>query len=125
MKRANQLWHIKYRQKYNIKFGLMNFTELFYISSQKDLYSTKMTKLFSKLNLTKLFSKLEINTIIHQPEWPKKLFTAQRSSLPGIDWREGTSQIVKCVGVETPHCGEVEMWWIHIVKMWRCGGSTF
>ena len=38
-----------------------------------------------------------------------------------IDWREGISQIVKCVGVETPHCGNVEMWWIHIVKMWRCG----
>ena len=84
-----------------------------------------MTKLFSKLNLTKLFSNLEIITIIHQPEWPKKLFTAQCSSLPGIDWREGTSQIVKCVGVETPHCGDVEMWWIHIVNMWRCGGSTF
>ena len=42
-----------------------------------------------------------------------------------IDWREGISQIVKCVGVETPHCENVEMWWIHIVKMWRCGGSTF
>ena len=42
-----------------------------------------------------------------------------------IDCREGTSQIVECVGVETPHCGNVEMWWIHIVKMWRCGGSTF
>ena len=42
-----------------------------------------------------------------------------------IDWGEGISQIVKCVGVETPHCGNVEMWWIHIVKMWRCGGSTF
>ena len=42
-----------------------------------------------------------------------------------IDWREGISQIVKCVGVETPHCGNVEMWWIHIVQMWRCGGSTF
>ena len=83
-----------------------------------------MTKLFPKLNLTKLFSKLEIITLIHQPEWPKKLFAAQCSSLPGIDWREGISQIVKCVGVETPHCGDVEMWWIHIVKMWRCGGST-
>ena len=47
------------------------------------------------------------------------------SSLQGIDWREGISQIVKCVGVETPHCGDVEMWWIHIVKMWRCVGSTF
>ena len=73
----------------------------------------------------KLFSKLEIITIIHQPEWPKKLFTAQCSSLPGIDWREGTSQIVKCVGVETPHCGDVvdphcqdvEMWWIHIFSV--------
>ena len=72
-----------------------------------------MTKLFSKLNLTKLFSKLEIITFIHQPEWPKKLFTAQCSSLPGIDWREGISQIVKCVGVE-----------LHIVEMLRCGGST-
>ena len=80
-----------------------------------------MTKLFPKLNLTKLFSKLEIITLIHQPEWSKKLFTAQCS---GIDWREG--QIVKCVGVETPHCGDVEMVWkLHIVKMWRCGGSTF
>ena len=39
--------------------------------------------------------------------------------------REGISQIVECVGVETPHCGNVKMWWIHIVKMWRCGGSTF
>ena len=42
-----------------------------------------------------------------------------------IDLREGIRQIVICVGVETPHCGNVEMWWIHIVKMWRCGGSTF
>ena len=50
-----------------------------------------MSKLFSKLNLTKLFSKLEIITIIHQPEWPKKLFTAQCS---GIDWREGISQTI-------------------------------
>ena len=39
--------------------------------------------------------------------------------------REGISQIVECVAVETPHYGNVEMWWIHIVKMWRCGGSTF
>ena len=47
------------------------------------------------------------------------------SSLPGIDRREGTSQIVKCVGVETPHCGDVvdphcqdvEMWWIHILSV--------
>ena len=84
-----------------------------------------MTKLFSKLNLTKLFSKLEIITFIHQPEWHKKLFTDQCSSLPGIDWREGISQIVKCVGVETPHCGDVvdphcqdvEMWWIHILSV--------
>ena len=38
---------------------------------------------------------------------------------------EDDIQIVECVGVETPHCGNVEMWWIHIVKMWRCGGSTF
>ena len=42
-----------------------------------------------------------------------------------IDWREGISQIVKCVGVETPHCGnvvdphcqDVEMWWIHIFSV--------
>ena len=34
------------------------------------------------------------------------------------------SQIDECVGVETPHYGNVEKWWIHIVKMWRCGGST-
>ena len=38
--------------------------------------------------------------------------------------REGICQIVKCVGVETPYCEKVEMWWIYIVKMWRCGGST-
>ena len=34
------------------------WTHEFYLvilSSQKDLYSTKMTKLFSKLNLTKIF----------------------------------------------------------------------
>ena len=42
-----------------------------------------------------------------------------------VDWREGISQIVEYIGVETPHCENVEMWWIHIVKMWRCGGSTF
>ena len=95
------LWLINYQQKYNIYI----WTHEFYISSQKDLDSTKMTKLFSKLKLTKLISKLEIITIIHQPEWPKKLFTAQCSSLP--DWREDISQIVKCVGVETPHCGDV------------------
>ena len=42
-----------------------------------------------------------------------------------IDCREGTSQIVECVGVETPHCGnvvdphcqDVEMWWIHIFSV--------
>ena len=92
----------------------------------------KMTKLFSKLKLTKLFyifPQQDQETII-RPEifhnhTPKNLFAAQCSSLQGIDWREGISQIVKCVGVETPHCGDVEMWWIHIVKMWRCGGSTF
>ena len=33
-----------------------------------------------------------------------------------IDWREGIGQIVKCVGVETPHFGNVED---PIVKMWR------
>ena len=31
------------------------FYLVIYISSQKDLYSIEMTKLFSKLNLTKLF----------------------------------------------------------------------
>ena len=39
--------------------------------------------------------------------------------------REGISQIVECVGVETPHCGDVvdphcqdvEMWWIHIFSV--------
>ena len=72
--------------------------------------------------MTNLFSKLEIITFIHQPEWPKKLLTAQCSSLPGIDRREGTSQIVKCVGVETPHCGDVVD---PHCQMWRCGGSTF
>ena len=61
--------------------------------------------------MSKLFSKLEIITIIHQPEWPKKLFTAKCS---GIDWREGISQIVKCEGVETPHCGAM---WISTFQM--------
>ena len=93
------------------------FYLVIYISSQKDLYSTKMTRLFSKLNMTKLFSKQEIITIIHQPEWPKKLFTAQCSSLPGIDLREGISQIVKCGDVVDPHCQDVEMWWIHILSV--------
>ena len=34
-----------------------------------------------------------------------------------VDWREGISQIVECVGVETPHCQDVEMWWIHIFSV--------
>ena len=34
-----------------------------------------------------------------------------------IKWWEGKSKIVKCVGVETPHCGDVEMWWIHILSV--------
>ena len=91
-----------------------------------------MTKLFSKLKLTKLFLYISTTgpgyyhtTRNLSQSYTKNLFAAQCSSLQGIDWREGISQIVKCVGVETPHCGDVEMWWIHIVKMWRCGGSTF
>ena len=31
--------------------------------------------------------------------------------------REGISQNVECVGVETPHCQDVEMWWIHIFSV--------
>ena len=42
-----------------------------------------------------------------------------------IDWREGICIIVKCVGVETPHCGnvvdphcqDVEMWGIHMFSV--------
>ena len=85
-------------------------TKLFYIFPQQDQETIIHQKSF---------------TIIHQPEWPKKLFAAQCSSLRGIDWGEGISQIVKCVGVETPHCGDVvdphcqdmEMWWIHILSV--------
>ena len=91
----------------------------------------KMTKLFSKLKLTKLFyifPQQDQETII-RPEifhnHTPKIYSQPNAQAQGIDWREGISQIVKCVGVETPHCGDVEMWWIHIVKMWRCGGSTF
>ena len=90
-----------------------------------------MTKLFSKLKLTKLFyifPQQDQETII-RPEifhnHTPKIYSQPNAQAQGIDWREGISQIVKCVGVETPHCGDVEMWWIHIVKMWRCGGSTF
>ena len=75
-----------------------------------------MTKLFSRLNLTKLFYKSpqqdqEIITII--------VIFSSALKLIKIDWGEGISQIVKYVGVEAPHCQDVEMWWIHIVKMWR------
>ena len=49
----------------------------------------------------------------------------RNSEKNSVDWREGISQIVKCVGVETPHCGDVvdphcqdvEMWWIHIFSV--------
>ena len=67
--------------------------------------------------MTKLFSKLEIITIIHQPEWPKKCFTAQCSSLPGIDWREGISQMCRC--------GNSTLWRCGGSTLSRCGGSTF
>ena len=39
--------------------------------------------------------------------------------------RCGNSTLWKCGDVVDPHCQDVEMWWIHIVKMWKCGGSTF
>ena len=91
-----------------------------------------MTKLFSKLNLTKLFYILpqqDQETIIDQlVDTTRKYHNHSYFQLSAdvyLKLREGISQIVKCVGVETPHCGDVEMWWIHIVKMWRCGGSTF
>ena len=87
----------------------------------------KMTKLFSKLNLTKLFyifPQQDQETIIRPENFHNHSYF-QLSTEVYLKLREGISQIVKCVGVETPHCGNVEMWWIHIVKMWRCGGSTF
>ena len=87
----------------------------------------KMTKLFSKLNLTKLFyifPQQDQDTIIRPENFHNHSYF-QLSTKVYLKLREGISQIVKCVGVETPHCGNVEMWWIHIVKMWRCGGSTF
>ena len=87
----------------------------------------KMTKLFSKLNLTKLFyiiPQQDQETIIRPNIFHNHSYF-KLSAEVYLKLREGISQIVKCVGVETPHCGNVEMWWIHIVKMWRCGGSTF
>ena len=87
----------------------------------------KMTKLFSNLNLTKLFyifPQQDQETII-RPDIFHNHSYFQLSGEVYLKLREGISQIVKCVGVETPHCGNVQMWWIHIVKMWRCGGSTF
>ena len=100
----------------------------YYTHIYDTLYPSKMTKLFSKLNLTELFyifPQQDQETII-----PPEIFHNHSYSQPNIkptrvDWREGISQIVECVGVETPHCGNVEMWWIHIVKIWRCGRSTF
>ena len=86
-----------------------------------------MTKLFSKLNLTKLFyifPQQDQETIIRRENFHNHSYF-QLSTEVYLKLREGISQIVKCVGVETPHCGNVEMWWIRIVKMWRCGGSTF
>ena len=87
----------------------------------------KTTKLFSKLNLTKLFyifPQQDQETII-RPEIFHNHSYFQLSAEVYLKLREGISQVVKCVGVETPHCGNVEIGWIHIVKMWRCGGSTF
>ena len=88
----------------------------------------KMTtcKLSSKLNLTKLFyiSPQQDQETIIRPEIFHNHSYFQLSADVYLKLREGISQIVICVGVETPHCGNVEMWWIHIVKMWRCGGST-
>ena len=87
-----------------------------------------MTKLFSKLNLTKLFyifPQQDQETIIPQKSFTIIVIHSPMLKPTRVDLREGISQIVECVGVETPHCGNVEMWWIHIVKMWRCGGSTF
>ena len=87
----------------------------------------KMTRLSSKVDLTKLFyiyPQQDQETII-RPEIFHNHRYFQFIAEVYLKFREGISQIVKCVGVETPHCGDVEMWWIHIVKMWRCGGSTF
>ena len=71
-----------------------------------------MTKLFSKLNLTKLFfyistagpGNYHTTRIFHNHSY------FQLSAEVYKKLREGISQIVKCVGVETPHCRNVEMW---------------
>ena len=86
-----------------------------------------MTKLFSKLNLTKLFYIFpqQDQETIKRPEIFNNHSYFQLSAEIYLKLREGISQIVKCVGVETPHCGNMEIRWIHVVKMWRCGGSTF
>ena len=87
----------------------------------------KMTKLLSKLNLTKLFyifPQQDQETII-RPEIFHNHRYFQLSAEVYLKFREGISQIVKCVGVETPHCGDVvdphcqdvEMWWIHILSV--------
>ena len=87
----------------------------------------KMTNLFSKLNLTKLFyifPQQDQETII-RPENFHNHSNFQLSTEVYLKLREGISQIVKCVGVETPHCGnvvephcqDVEMWWIHIFSV--------
>ena len=70
-----------------------------------------MTKLFSKLNLTELFylfPQQDHETII-RPEIFHNHSYFQLSAEVYLKLREGLSQIVKCVGVETPHCGNVEM----------------
>ena len=102
----------------------------YYTHIYDTLYPSKMTKLFSKLNLTDLFYIIYyISTTgsgnYHTTRKLPQSYYFQLSTEVYLKLREGISQIVKCVGVETPHCGNVEMWWIHIVKMWRCGGSTF
>ena len=87
----------------------------------------KMTKLFSKLNLTKLFyifPQQNQETIIRPVNFHNHSYF-QLSTKVYLKLREGISQIVKCVGVETPHCGDVvdphcqdvEMWWIHIFSV--------
>ena len=71
-----------------------------------------MTKLFSKLNLTKvfyIFPRQDQQTII-RPESYHNHSYFQLSAEVYLKLREGISQIVKCVGVEIPHCGNVEMW---------------
>ena len=87
----------------------------------------KMTNLFSKLNLTKffyIFPQQDQETIIRPENFHNHSYF-QLSTEVYLKLREGISQIVKCVGVETPHCGnvvelhcqDVEMWLIHIFSV--------